>query len=211
MQGQALRDADSDPRFRVDLGRFVNMVKGDRNIAKAFLYGSIPPPNDSVWNAARKMNFEVQIFKRSAGGKEKEVDVAMSSEIVEQVLELKLTNVDTDCVFVIVTGDRDLKTPIEKVLKRSVPVELWSWEQGLSREFRVMANTEKFLTVFKLDDFVTKFSYFAFKSTRIPSDINPARAIVFQNVPGGNFYKFFANNLTRLLRLFFISIVGSSI
>ena len=210
VQGQALEDADSDPRFRVDLGRFVKMVKGDRNIAKAFLYGSIPPPNDSVWNAARKMNFEVQIFKRSAGGKEKEVDVAMSAEIVEQVLELKYTNVDTDCVFVIVTGDRDLKTPIEKVLKKSVPIELWSWEQGLSREFRVMANTEKFLTVFKLDDFVSKFSYFAFKSTRVPSDINPAHAIVFQNVPEGNFYKF-ANDLTRLLRLFYISSVDSSI
>ena len=73
-----------------------------------------------------------------------------------------------------------------------------------------MANTENFLTVFKLDDFVTKFSYFAFKSTSVPSDINPAHAIVFQNVPEGNFYKF-ANNLTRLLRLFYISSIDSSI
>ena len=69
------------------------------------------------------MNFMVQIFKRSAGGKEKEVDVAMSSDITEQVLELKYANMDTDCVFVIVTGDRDLKSPIVKVLKQSVPVE----------------------------------------------------------------------------------------
>ena len=209
VQGQALADADRDPRFRVDLGRFVSMVKGDRNIAKAFLYGSIPPPNDSVWNAARKRNFKVQIFKRSAGGKEKEVDVTMSSDITEQVLELKHANMDTDYIFVIVTGDRDLKSPIVKVLERRVPVELWSWEQGLSREFRVMANTNDFLKVFKLDDFVTKFSYFTFKSTRASNDINPAHAIVFQNIPEGNFYKF-ANDLMRLLRLFYISSVDSS-
>jgi uncharacterized LabA/DUF88 family protein len=208
-QGQALQDADSDPRFRVDLGRFVKMVKGDRNIAKAFLYGSIPPPNDSVWNAARKMNFKVQVFERSCGGKEKEVDVAMASDITEQVVELNY--IDTDCVFVIVTGDRDLKRPIDKVLKRSVPVELWSWERSLSREFRLMANTEKFLKVFKLGDFVEKFSYFAFRSTRVSSDINPACAIVFRDLPGGKefFYKF-ANDLTRLLRLFYVSSVDSS-
>ena len=64
VQDQALQDADSDPRFRVDLGRFVKMVKGQRSITKAFLYGSIPPPNDSIWNVARKMNFEVQVFER---------------------------------------------------------------------------------------------------------------------------------------------------
>lgn len=133
VQGQILRDADSDPRFRVDLGRFVKMVQGKRSIAKAFLYGSVPPPNDSVWNAAKKMNFVVQIFKRSGGGKEKEVDVTMSSDITEQIFELKHdTNPDTECIFVIVTGDRDLKTPISKALKHDIPVELWSWEQSLS-------------------------------------------------------------------------------
>ena len=210
-QGQALCDADSDPRFRVDLGRFLKMVKGQRSIAKAFLYGSVPPPNDSVWNAARKMNFVVQIFQRSGGGKEKEVDVAMSSDITEQVLELKYTNPDTDCVFVIVTGDRDLKSPISKVLLQKVPVELWSWERSLSREFRLMANTEKFLTVLKLDDVVKSFSYFTFRSPRVSGDINPAHAIVFKNVPGNKefFYKF-ADNLTRLLRLFYISSVDSN-
>lgn len=212
VQDQALQDADSDPRFRVDLGRFVKMVKGQRSITKAFLYGSIPPPNDSVWNAARKMNFEVQVFEHPGGGKEKEVDVAMSSDITEQVSELKYNaNPDMECVFVIVTGDRDLKTPIIKALKQNIPVELWSWERRLSREFRLMANTEKFLKVFKLDDFVEKFSYFAFKSTRVSGDINPACAIIFRNLPGGKefFYKF-ANDLTRLLRLFYVSSIDSS-
>lgn len=212
VQGQALQDADRDRRFRVDLGRFVKMVKGQRSITKAFLYGSIPPPNDSVWNAARKMNFVVQVFERSGGGKEKEVDVAMSSDITEQVSELKYNaNPDTECVFVIVTGDRDLKTPISKALKQTIPVELWSWEQSLSREFRLMANTERFLKVFKLDAFVEKFSYFAFKSTRVSGDINPACAIVFRNLPGGRyFFHKFADDLTRLLRLFYVSSVDSS-
>ena len=74
-----------------------------------------------------------------------------------------------------------------------------------------MANTEKFLKVFKLDDVVKNFSYFAFKSTRVSDDVNPAHAIVFRNVPGSKeFFNKFANDLTRLLRLFYISSVDSS-
>ena len=211
VQGKALRDADIDPRFRVDLGRFIKMVTSERSIAEAFLYGSIPPPNDSVWEAARKKNFNVKIFQRSFRGKEKEVDVTMSSDITEQVMELKYSQQNiSDPVFVIVTGDRDLKTPISKALKQCFSVELWSWNQSLSREFRLMANTQKGLTVKLLDDYVKSFSYFAFKSTRVSADIDPARAIVFRSLPKGRgFYYKFANELTRLLHLFYITSVDS--
>ena len=54
-----LKDADTDPRFRVDLGRFMTLVAKDRHVSKAFLYGSKPPPNDTVWNAAREKNYDV--------------------------------------------------------------------------------------------------------------------------------------------------------
>ena len=211
VQGKLLRDADIDPRFRVDLGRFIKMVTSQRSIAKAFLYGSIPPPNDSVWEAAKKKNFVVKIFQRSYKGKEKEVDVTMSSDITEQVMELKFGNQDiSDPVFVIVTGDRDLRTPISKALMLKYSVELWSWEQSLSREFRLMANTEECLTVRILDDVIKSFAYFAFKSTRVSGDIDPAHAIVFPSLPGSTkFFYSFANELTRLLHLFYITSVES--
>ena len=43
-----LVDANRDPRFRVDLGKFLSLVAKDYHISKAFLYGSVPPPNDSL-------------------------------------------------------------------------------------------------------------------------------------------------------------------
>lgn len=53
-RAKKLVDADEDSRFRVDLGKFLYLLANDRLIAKAFLYGSVPPPNDTVWKAARE-------------------------------------------------------------------------------------------------------------------------------------------------------------
>ena len=69
-QGEKLKDADIDKRYRVDLGKLLHLVSKKRNIFKAYLYGSTPPPNDTVWKAARKKNFEVKIFERSGSGRE---------------------------------------------------------------------------------------------------------------------------------------------
>lgn len=84
VHGQKLVDTDKDPRFRVDMGNLFTMLVKDRTTSGAFLYGSIPPPNDSIWKAARENNFEVKVFERSEGGHEKEVDVAMGCDITEQ-------------------------------------------------------------------------------------------------------------------------------
>ena len=146
-----LVDADTDSRFRVDHGKFLQLITKGRHIAKAFLYGSVPPPNDSVWKAARKHNFEVKTFQRSGGGREKEVDVAMTSDILENLYKQIYTETKENTVFIAVTGDRDLKTPIEKALDNGIPVELWSWEQAMARAFCKLANTHKLFTASTLD------------------------------------------------------------
>lgn len=57
---------------------------------KAFLYGSVPPPKDSVWKAAKEKNYVVQTFLRSDKGREKEVDVAMASDITKNLSRMAL-------------------------------------------------------------------------------------------------------------------------
>ena len=175
-RAKKLVDTDNDPRFRVDLGKFLNLIAKDYHISKAFLYGSIPPPNDTVWNAAREKNYEVKKFQRSGSGREKEVDVAMASDMIEELLEREST---TEVTFIVVTGDRDLKTPIEKIMKKNVPVNLWSWEHSMAVEFKKMANTNKLFTANILDNDSDKFGYTVTMSTREKQDIDQAHAIVY--------------------------------
>ena len=198
-----LVDADTDSRFRVDLGKFLQLITKERHIAKAFLYGSVkPPPNDSIWKAARKHNFEVKDFPRSRGGREKEVDVAMTLGIVENLY----TETKENAVFIVVTGDRDLKSPIEKVLDNGVPVELWSWERAMARDFCKLANTHKLFTASALDSVQDSFSFTAIKSTLEPTDVDPAHTIVYKDVPGGKQFVYtLADHISRLMRLFYIS------
>ena len=201
-----LKDADTDPRFRVDLGRFMTLVAKDRHVSKAFLYGSIPPRNDTVWNAAREKNYKVNIFECSGTGKQKEVDTAMTADIVDEVGEAVHSMLDV--TFIVVTGDRDLNRSIEKCLAKQMHVELWSWEDSMSIQFKRLANKEKLFTANKLDEFLDKFGYTSYMSRRDKKDIDPTHAIVYKDVPKGKeFERTLANHINKLLRLFFITCV----
>ncbi len=205
--GKSLVDADSDPRYRVNLGSFVEIVRKNRSITKAHLYGSRPPPNDAVWNAAKKLNFEVSIFDRSITGKEKEVDVTMATHITKTAY--KFDKESGRCaVFIVITGDRDMRTPIEEALSESelISVELWSWESSLAREYRLLANTADRFQVWKLDTIKLEFSYVQFKSSRPPKDMDPRKMAIYKEVPNTkSFFYQLANELCLLSRIFYIS------
>ena len=202
-QGAKLRDADNDPRFRVDLGRLLGVLTINAEVSHAFLYGSYPPPNDTVWKAAREKNFNVKTYRRSSSGKEKEIDVAMAADIVE----MKCEYADENSTFVIVTGDRDLKSPVEKVLKKNISVHLWSWRQSLSLEYRRLANLNPLLKVFMLDDVEKHFSYKSYLvNTKRKRVVDAKHAIVIKNVSNGKreLHRV-ANSIARLMRLFFVT------
>ena len=198
--GAKLQDADNDPRFRVDLGRLLGVLTDNAEVSHAFLYGSYPPPNDTVWKAAREKNFNVKTYRRSSSGKEKEIDVAMATDIIE----MKCEYADENSTFVIVTGDRDLKTPVEKVLIKNISVHLWSWKQSLSLEYRHLANLNPLFNVFMLDDVEKHFSYKSYRVNRKKREMDTTHAIVVKNVSGGVFQEVI-NSITSLTRLFFTS------
>jgi hypothetical protein len=204
-QGQRLKDADHDSRFRVDLGRFLTLVTKGRIISKSFLYGSTPPLNDSVWKAAEEKRFVVQKYSRSGSGKAKEVHAAMVCDIME-------TPNDTNTVCIIVTGDRNLKPVIDNKLENGVHIELWSWNNALATEFRQLANTNSELFEANLlDNFTKKFGYTAYMSRHTKNETDPAHAIVYRGVPDDDSFKFtLANHLHhRLMKLFYVTAVES--
>ena len=147
-KAQSLKDIDHDPRYRVDLGRFLSLTIKDRHLFRSFLYGSVPPPNDSVWKAVREKNFDMKVFKCSRSG-EKELDVAMALDITKTLYKDLKDGVNV--TFITVTGDRDFKTPIEDVLNNGIHLELWSWENAMARKYKQLANSHPLFQANTLD------------------------------------------------------------
>ncbi len=129
-----LTDSDRDPRLRIDIGKLIDTLRNDRSQGPSFLYGSRPPPNDSVWKAFEKFKFQTKIYDR-AHGKEKEVDNSMATDLSSKATELSIRaeydlrykEQKANTTFVAITGDRDLLPPIKKVLESDIRVELWAW------------------------------------------------------------------------------------
>lgn len=203
------KDANLDNRFRVDLGRFLQLIAKDRRIANAYLYGLVLPPNDSFWKAARDRNFKVKICNRSGrlSGQEKELDVAMACDIVEELYERESHNI----TFIIVTGDKVFMSPIRKCLKKQVHVELWSWEHSMAKDFKDLAKKDSLFTAEVLDKEKDHFSFTA-HMTHHNKEIDPQQAIVYNNVPTDtDFLHELADHLARLLRVFYITRTGGDI
>ena len=188
----------------MDLGKFLQVLVSSKGyISRAFLYGSVPSPNDTIWKAAKKRNFVVQTYRRStASDKEKEIDVAL----VTDMMELLYTQEDENITFLILTGDRDLKAPMTKVLAKGIAVDLWSWEKSLSLEYRRMANTEQLFTVHKLDNVEPHFSYKCYVVNRKKHNINTKHALVVRSIPNNlKSLHTVADEIARLMRLFNIT------
>ena len=210
-----LQDADKDPRFRVDLGRLLDVVVGERTIVEAHLFGSKPPPNDSVWIAAMQKNFKVQIFERAGGveyGREKEVDNAMTVAITEWATRFTYdqdlrSQIEKDSVaFVVVTGDRDMNPAVRKAtIERQIRVELWAWKDSIATVYKQLTNETHRLTLREFDAVSDEFTYTSIQSTRSRGDISP-NAIVFQGLSNVTQHTL-SNKLLQLYRVFFITTI----
>ena len=206
IEGQKVgTNAKQDTSFRVDHGKFLSLVAKDYHKSKAFLYTSMSPPNDTVWKTTREENYDIKMFKRSGSGKEKEVDVAMATGMIQELHTLQSKE---NTVFIVVTGDRDLRPPIEAVLEQNVPVELWSWEHSMAREYKKMARNQKLFTTNILDSHRDEFRCTAKMSACKKKDINPDHAIVYRDVPKGErFIKELSAHISRLSKfLYYVSI-----
>lgn len=54
-----------DPRLRLDIGKVTDVVAKGREVAWGILYGSEPPPIDSVWQKIRERGWKVITTRRS--------------------------------------------------------------------------------------------------------------------------------------------------
>ncbi|KAH6687955.1 hypothetical protein F5X68DRAFT_231500 [Plectosphaerella plurivora] len=170
-----LTDSDRDPRLRIDIGKMVTRLRKGRARGPSSLYGSRPPPNDSVWDAFKKFDFDLHIFDRNDKNKEKEVDNAMSTNIVKSATRLAvMAEYDAavkkekdNTIFVIITGDRDMMPSIKEVLAVGIRVELWAWKSGMAGAYKQLrARHQALLSLHFLDDEAGNIYFTNTKSTR---------------------------------------------
>jgi hypothetical protein len=119
-----------------------------------------------VWKAFEKNEFETNIYDRTYGGKEKEVDESMSVDIAVKATELqieadliakhfsnpKATEKKDKTTFVVITGgERDIMPAVKYVLECNIRVELWGWKSGISQAYLDLAAINALLSVYLLD------------------------------------------------------------
>jgi len=130
VSGQRLRPpVDSDPWYRVDAGKLLEHVLDGRPLADLpTLYGSIPPPNDTVWEKIRKAGFDVKLFERNARNKEKGLDMELGLDMNDVS-----HSVSPAGTMILVAGDADYVPVLERVKKRGWNVEVWYWRNAAEK------------------------------------------------------------------------------
>ena len=135
---EAMRDKVVDQSWTYDFGKLYEAICPDTaQIGRSSLFGSRPPENDSIWELARSSGFEVTLFDRNKQNKEKEVDVAIATQIVADSYEyMKPERGDR---LVLVSGDRDYVPPIKQLAARGLPASVVFWDHATAKDLREAA------------------------------------------------------------------------
>jgi len=123
----------TDHGWKLDFGKLLQFAGGKRaDIGRAVLYGSRPPPNDSLWAAAERRGFEVVVHDRSLKGTEKKVDTNIATDIVYDAL--KVMNPKEDEIT-LVAGDSDYVPTVEKLTNDGYRFYIVFWDHA-ARELK---------------------------------------------------------------------------
>ncbi|KAK4225161.1 hypothetical protein QBC38DRAFT_547030 [Podospora fimiseda] len=143
---------DSDPRWRYNAKTLQSillnhcLLREDWNPVSVKLYGSsVSPDADAVWDALEAVNIEVK------------VDGQLVADAVDDAADAFYFD-DVTSEFVIVSGDRDIHTAVDKIAsRRGFDVHVWSWKNGLASEY--WEQNEERVHVHLLDDHLEEIGF----------------------------------------------------
>lgn len=132
----AVKDKICDYNWKLDFGKLFDFAGGrGEDVKRAALFGSRPPQNDSVWNAAHRSGFEVVVYDRNVANHEKKIDTDIVATMIEDSYEILEIGKDE---ITLVSGDSDYVPAIEKLKRRGIAVHIVFWAHA-SRELREAA------------------------------------------------------------------------
>ena len=132
-----------DHGYTISFGRLHEFLTGQdlSKIRRAALFGSRPPPNDSIWQYAKKAGFELHLEDRNIKNKEKKIDTGIATLLTKDAYKHGNPKEDT---FVLVAGDADYVPTINELKADGYKVEVVFWNHA-ARELREVAS--KFLSL----------------------------------------------------------------
>ena len=189
----AAKNADlkcvEDPRLRLDIGKVTDAVANGREVAWGILYGSEPPPIDTVWEKIRESGWKVKTSKRSSfTNKEKQVDHQMVADITTLVSDRGVAKGK----IVLVSGDADVIPAVKEGLRKKWSFEVWTWNSGTSKALTKLAkDNPELLTIHPLDSHLDDISFtnFKFSEKQISSRLNNRSAVIKNFCPAGDWQK----------------------
>jgi uncharacterized LabA/DUF88 family protein len=158
-----------DPSWRIDFGHLLTFMAEGRSILAAILVGSEPPPNDSVWTAAKRDGFEVLTYERGYKGVEKEVDTEIVARGTEIICDHK-----SGGVIALASGDRDFLPLVRVAHRRSWTVEMCAFSNAFNPSGQMAMTVDH---VRQLDSAFEKIgkNEFEWPSPKIEDGAAPAR------------------------------------
>jgi uncharacterized LabA/DUF88 family protein len=136
---EAQENGTLDRNWRYDFGRLYELAcPSGAAIGRSILFGSRPPANDSLWKQAESKGFEVEVFKRSAGGKEKQVDTGIVTVMLEDSFQ-HMQSARGDKV-VLVAGDSDYVPAVVSLRERGLETRVVFWKHATGRGLRDAAS-----------------------------------------------------------------------
>ena len=135
---RAMQDRILDTTYKIDFGRLHRFIADEQadEVKRCMLFGSRPPPNDSLWAIAERAGFEVVVEDRNVRNKEKKIDTAIVSAMVRDAYTITDKNSD---VVTLVAGDGDYVPPVRTLVDDGFRVEVVFWAHA-SHELKSAAS-----------------------------------------------------------------------
>ena len=121
-----------DNSYKIDFGKLHDFIAGDDSsqIKRCVLFGSRPPPNDSIWHMAEKAGFDAVIEDRNVANKEKRIDTGIVAIMMKDAYNIVNKEIDT---ITLVAGDGDFVPPVKILVGDGFTVDVVFWSHA-SRE-----------------------------------------------------------------------------
>ena len=134
----AMNNGILEHSYKIDFGKLHDFIAGtdEKAIKRCMLFGSRPPPNDTLWTIAQRAGFEVIVEDRNVANKEKKIDTGIVTHIMKDAYQIADRAADT---ITLVAGDGDFVPPVGMLVEDGFNVEVVFWSHA-STELRDTAS-----------------------------------------------------------------------
>jgi len=82
-----------DQGYTISFGKLHEFLTGNdlSKIKRVALFGSRPPPNDSIWQYAKRAGFELHLEDRNVKNKEKKIDTGIATLLTKDGIQARQT------------------------------------------------------------------------------------------------------------------------